>query len=79
MIIGDHTHTTHVDMWSLGVLLYYITTFTYPFFGTQYTVMEKILKGKYAPIKSKEEGGMYSKELVDLIDGLLVVVCDIFF
>lgn len=60
--------TTKADMWSAGVLLYYVCTLKYPFDDTKYDMIKtKILKGVYdeAPLMN------YSDKLRRLIKALL--------
>jgi serine/threonine protein kinase len=78
ILADSHIHSLPVDIWSLGVLMYYVMTFEYPFIGNNaYTVSLKITSGKYNPILCDSAGGRYSKELVTLVDSMLVVVWEL--
>jgi serine/threonine protein kinase len=79
IIVDNHIHSLPVDIWSLGVLMYYVMTFEYPFMGNPYVVSLKIVEGKYNQIPSKNDGGLYSNELIDLVNSMLVVVCEPYF
>ncbi|KAK8897324.1 hypothetical protein M9Y10_015266 [Tritrichomonas musculus] len=60
------------DMWSLGVLLYEMMTFTFPFLGrTQNELQRRICVGAYEIPKIVEK--MYSKELISILRRLLIV------
>lgn len=50
-VVSGKKYDARADMWSLGVLVYELCTFKWPFYDDNaYMVMELIRKGKYAPI-----------------------------
>lgn len=61
------TYDTKSDIWSLGVLLYEMCALEYPFKGKNYSkLIEQITSGKQSEIPA-----MYSKDMNNLIRGLL--------
>ena len=68
-IIKKEPYNTKSDVWSLGVLLYEICTFTKPFKGeNKQELYKNITNGIY-----KKIGNKYSKELTELIYKMLKV------
>ena len=61
-------YNTKIDIWYLGVVIYEICTFNKPFEGqNEEEIYKKILENLYPSI-----GNKYSKELIHLIDQLLI-------
>jgi serine/threonine protein kinase len=73
-IVEGGSHSVPVDIWSLGVLMYYVMTFQYPFFSLNpFALSGLIVNGDYKRIPNKMEGGIYSQELIDIVDSMLMV------
>ena len=61
-------YNTKIDIWYLGVVIYEMCTFNKPFEGqNEEEIYKKILENLYPSI-----GNKYSKELIHLIDQLLI-------
>ncbi|CAF4683133.1 unnamed protein product, partial [Rotaria sp. Silwood2] len=45
-ILRGESISASMDMWQLGLLLFFCLSGTYPFYGTQKQIFQKILKGK---------------------------------
>jgi len=68
-IVKNEPYNYKTDIWSLGVMLYRMTTLKLPFDASNLQILVmRILKGKYNPIPNN-----YSKELAELISRLLKV------
>jgi NIMA (never in mitosis gene a)-related kinase len=68
-IVKNEPYNYKNDIWSLGVMLYRMTTLKLPFDANNLQILVmRILKGKYNPIPNN-----YSKELAELISRLLKV------
>lgn len=66
-ICEERPYNDKSDVWALGCILYELCTYKHPFNAkTQASLIMKILKGKYDPIRS-----CYSKDLKDLISMML--------
>lgn len=66
-LVENKPYNEKTDMWSLGVLLYEMTTFTVPFkANTILALAKQVLKGKYNPISNQ-----YSSHLERCIAWLL--------
>ena len=61
-----------VDMWSLGVTLYYLFFQTYPYLGDNDQILESIMNKRYD--LRNQDYNTVSKKAIDLIDHLLVCV-----
>jgi serine/threonine protein kinase len=71
-ICEDKSYDESSDIWSLGCILYEILTLQKAFnSNSQIGLIKKIIKGKYEPIP-KNIFEIYSKDLIYLIDKLLV-------
>lgn len=70
---GQHLHSYPVDIWSLGVLLYYCCMFQFPFVAENANLIIPIIcSARYTPIPAINKGGFYSQELIDLIGKMLI-------
>ena len=63
-----------IDIWGIGITLYLLCTFTYPFANlnravTMKMIKEEILKGGYSPLKK----GLYSEDMQLMIEKTLTV------
>mmetsp|Transcript_27215 Transcript_27215/g.55013 ORF Transcript_27215/g.55013 Transcript_27215/m.55013 type:complete len:507 (-) Transcript_27215:151-1671(-) len=66
-IIEDRPYNFKSDIWSLGVVLYEMTTLKHPFDADSLVILaSKILKDQYPPPDE-----MYTKDLVSLVRGML--------
>lgn len=69
-ILLGKAYSFQCDIWSLGVLIYYMMTYEYPFTANSYMeLVNAITKGAHKPIQNPT----YSKELKKLISEMLVV------
>lgn len=69
-ILLGKTYSFQCDVWSLGVLAYYMMTYEYPFLANTYLdLVNVITKGTYRPITNSS----YSNELKTLIGQMLVL------
>ena len=60
------------DVWALGCILYELCTFKKPFNAfNQAALCMKIIEGKYKPINKIENNPKYSKNLENMINGML--------
>ena len=68
-MVEGKPYSTKADIWALGVILYQLCAFKYPFDANSLPVLAlKILKGSFPPIPSQ-----YSKDLKALILQMLQV------
>lgn len=68
-IINNNPYRFETDIWSLGVILYEIMKLEPPFQAkTLHLLSLKIVKGKY-----DDPGSMYSRDIKNLLSGLLQV------
>lgn len=68
-ILQEMPYKISSDIWSLGILLYLLCTFKYPFCGRDDgELFRKIMKGSYKPIPDT-----YSEPLQELISSLLTI------
>ena len=76
MLHENAKYSYPIDIWGIGITLYLLCAFTYPFANlnravTMKSIRKAILKGQYPPIK-----GDYSDEMKHMIDKTLTVDVD---
>lgn len=73
MLLDQAKYSYPVDIWGMGITLYLLCTFKYPFANlnrviTMRKIKDDILTGKFAPISNK-----YSKDMHHMIENTLNV------